>query len=139
MTQTLPRPITEYIEASNTFDGDRLIAAFADDALVNDARREFWGTDAIKRWSDREVIGDKVTIDVKKVKEHYGDFVVDAVVDEEFDKTNPPYIVILTHYFTVSDDKIVSLIIIRNTSVEYSDTQGRRWGCSPRLSSARAG
>ena len=118
MTQTLPKPITEYIEASNTFDGDRLIAAFADDALVNDARREFWGTDAIKRWSDREVIGDKVTIDVKKVKEHYGDFVVDAVVDEEFDKTNPPYIVILTHYFTVSDDKIVSLIIIRNTSVE---------------------
>jgi len=54
-------------------------------------------------------------MDVKKVKEHYGDFVVDAVVDEEFDKTYPPYIVNLTHYFTVSNDKIVSLIIIRNT------------------------
>jgi hypothetical protein len=118
MTQTLPKPITEYIEASNTFDGDRLIAAFAADALVNDARREFWGTDAIKRWSDREVIGDRVTMDIKKVKEHYGDFVVDAIVDEEFDKTNPPYIVTLAHYFTVSDDKIVSLIIIRNTPVE---------------------
>jgi hypothetical protein len=118
MTQTLPKPITEYIEASNTFDGDRLIAAFADDALVNDARREFWGTAAIKRWSDTEVIGDKVTIDVKKVKEHYGDFVVDAIVDEEFVETNPPYIVVLTHYFTVSDDKIVSLIIIRNMRVE---------------------
>jgi hypothetical protein len=43
-TQALPKPITEYIEASNTFDGDRLIAAFADDALVNDARREFWAS-----------------------------------------------------------------------------------------------
>jgi hypothetical protein len=118
MTSTLPRPVTEYIEASNTFDGDRLIAAFADDALVNDARREFWGTDAIKRWSEVEVIGDKVTIDVMEVKEHYGDFIVDAVVDEEFVTTNPPYIVILTHYFTVSDDKIVSLIIIRNTRVD---------------------
>jgi hypothetical protein len=118
MTQTLPKPIAEYIEASNTFDGDRLIAAFADDALVNDARRELWGTDAIKRWSDTEVIGDKVTMDVKKVKEHYGDYVVDAIVDEEFVETNPPYIVVLTHYFTVSDDKIVSLIIIRNTRVE---------------------
>ena len=117
-TQALPKPITEYIEASNTFDGDRLIAAFAPDALVNDARREFWGTDAIKRWSDTEVIGDKVTIDVTKVKEHYGDFVVDALVDEEFDEANPPYIVTLTHYFTVSNDKIVSLIIIRNTSVK---------------------
>jgi hypothetical protein len=117
MTQALPRPITEYIEASNTFDADRLIAAFADDALVNDARREFWGVDAIRRWSDTEVIGDKVTIDVTKVKEHYGDFVVDALVDEEFDEANPPYLVTLTHYFTVSGDKIVSLIIIRNTSV----------------------
>jgi hypothetical protein len=37
MTQTLPKPIAEYIEATNTSDGDRLIAAFADDALVNDA------------------------------------------------------------------------------------------------------
>jgi hypothetical protein len=54
-------------------------------------------------------------MDVKNVKEHYGDFVVDALVDEEFDKTNPPYVVILTHYFRVSNDKIVSLIIIRNT------------------------
>jgi hypothetical protein len=114
MTRSLPSPIAEYIEASNTFDGDRLIAAFAEDALVNDARREFWGIDAIKRWSAEEVIGDKVTMDVKEVKEHYGGFIVDAVVDEEFDKTNLPYLVILTHYFTVSDDKIVSLIIIRN-------------------------
>jgi hypothetical protein len=114
MTRSLPSPIAEYIEASNTFDGDRLIAAFAEDALVNDARREFWGIDAIRRWSDEEVIGDKVTMDVKEVKEHYGGFIVDAVVDEEFDKTNLPYLVILTHYFTVSDDKIVSLIIIRN-------------------------
>jgi hypothetical protein len=118
MTQTLPKPITEYIEATNTFDGDRLIAAFAEDALVNDARREFWGTDAIKRWSDEEIIGDKVTMDVKEVKEHHGGFVIDAVVDEEFDKTNLPYLVVLTHYFTLSDDKIVSLIIIRNMRAE---------------------
>ena len=118
MTQTLPKPITEYFEASNTVDAGRLIAAFADDALVNDARREFWGTEAIKRWSATEVIGEKVTLDVKKVRKHYGAFVVDAIVDEEFDEAYPPYLVVLTHYFTVSDDKIVSLIIIRNTHAE---------------------
>jgi hypothetical protein len=117
MDQNLPRPITEYIGASNTFDGDRLIAAFADDALVNDARREFWGIEAIKRWSDKEIIGDKVTMDVQEVIEHYGDFVVAAVMDGEYDKTNLPVVVILTHYFTVRNDKIVSLIIIRNTPV----------------------
>jgi hypothetical protein len=54
-TATIPRPVTEYIEASNTFDGDRMIAAFAEDALVNDAKREFWGAEAIKRWLDKEV------------------------------------------------------------------------------------
>ena len=37
MGLVLAKPVTEYIEASNTFDGDRLLAAFSDDALVNDA------------------------------------------------------------------------------------------------------
>jgi len=114
MPQALPKPIVEYIEASNSCDGDRLVAAFAEDALVNDSRREFWGADAIKRWSHEEIIDDKVAIDVRAVKEHYGDFVVDAVVDEEFDKLYQPYFVNLTHYFRVSGDKIVSLIIVRN-------------------------
>jgi hypothetical protein len=114
MTQSLPKPIAEYIEASNTFDGDRMIAAFAEDAMVNDARREFWGVDAIKRWSDKEIIGDKVTMAVKEVREHYGEFIVDAVVDGTFDKSKLPEVVVLTHYFTVRDDKIVNLIIILN-------------------------
>jgi hypothetical protein len=113
-TVTIPKPVTEYIEASNTFDADRLIAAFAEDALVNDARREFWGRDAIKRWLDKEVIGDKVTMDVTEVIEHYGVIVVAARMDGEFDKTNLPDELILTHYFEVHDDQIATLIIIRN-------------------------
>jgi hypothetical protein len=113
-TITTPRPVTEYIEASNAFDAERLIAAFADDALVNDARREFRGADAIKRWLDKEVIGDKVTMDVTSVVEHYGEIIVAARMDGEFDKSNLPDELILTHYFTVRDEKIVTLIIIRN-------------------------
>jgi hypothetical protein len=111
---TVPKPVREYIEASNAFDGDRLIAAFADDALVNDARREFWGRDAIKRWLDKEVIGDKVTMDVTEIIEHYGAIVVAARMDGQFDKTNLPDELILTHYFTVHDGQIATLIIIRN-------------------------
>jgi hypothetical protein len=114
MTESLPSAVTEYIEASNTFDGDRLIAAFADDALVNDARREFWGAGAIRTWADREIIGDKVTMDVTGVTEHYGTFAVNAKMDGEYDKTNLPDPLILTHYFTVRDGKIVTLVIILN-------------------------
>ena len=43
MSSTLPAPVQGYIAASNAFDGDALIAWFADDALVND-RREFWAS-----------------------------------------------------------------------------------------------
>ena len=118
MTRTLPRPITEYIEASNVFDGGRLLASFADDTLVNDARREFRGTEAIKCWSDKEIIGDKVVMDVIDVREHYGMVIVDAIMDGEFDRTGLPDELVLTHYFTVSDDRIVSLFIIRNVPSE---------------------
>jgi ketosteroid isomerase-like protein len=115
---TLPKPVQEYIDASNAFDGERLIAAFADDALVNDARREFWGTQAIKRWADREVIGDKVTLEIRDVIEHYDEVIVNGLMDGEFDKTNLPDEVILTHYFTVRDERIVTLIIIRNNPAD---------------------
>jgi hypothetical protein len=114
MSELLPPPIREYVEASNAFDGDRLIAAFAHDAMVNDARREFWGVDAIKRWSDKEIIGDKVTLDVTRVTVHHDMVIVDALVDGEFDKSALPDEVVLTHYFTLHDGKIVSLIIIFN-------------------------
>jgi hypothetical protein len=114
MNTTRSKPVETYITASNAFDGDALIAAFADDAFVNDARREFYGTDAIRVWLDREVIGDKVTMDVTATSEHYGDVTVHAVMDSEYDKTGLLDPLVLTHYFTVRDDHIVRLIIIRN-------------------------
>jgi len=114
MSSTLPAPVQGYITASNAFDGDALIGWFAADAFVNDARREFWGQDAIRGWLDREVIGDKVTMDVTASSEHYGDVIVHAVMDGEFDKTGLPDPLILTHYFTVRDSRITRLIIIRN-------------------------
>jgi ketosteroid isomerase-like protein len=112
--RTLPTAVREYVDASNAFDGDRLIAVFAEDALVNDARREFRGRDSIRNWLDKEIIGDKVTMDVTDVRAHYDVVIVDAAMDGEFDKTNLPDPLILTHYFTIRDDTIVTLIIIRN-------------------------
>jgi hypothetical protein len=110
----LPAPVQGYITSSNAFDGDTLIGWFAEDAVVNDARREFWGAAAIRRWLDREVIGDKVTMDVVAASDHRGDVVVQAVMDGEYDKTGLPDPLILSHYFSVRDDRIVGLIIIHN-------------------------
>jgi hypothetical protein len=46
--------------------------------------------------------------------EHYGEVIVHAVTDGEYDKTGLPDPLVLTYYFTVRGDRIVRLIIIRN-------------------------
>jgi hypothetical protein len=114
-TNTLDPIIAEHVAAINAFDEDAIVATFADDALANDAHREFWGAGAIRRWVAKEIVGDKVTLEVTEVIEHYAQTIVRGRYDGEFDKTKLPDELILTNYFTVRDGKIISLIVIRNT------------------------
>jgi hypothetical protein len=39
----LPPLVAAYVEATNTFDLERLMATFAEGALVNDQLRDYWG------------------------------------------------------------------------------------------------
>src|SRR5579859_5937418 len=114
-TTGLAAVVAEHIAAVNAGDEDAIMATFADDALVNDARREFWGSAAIRRWVAKEMTGDHVSIDVTEVIDHYCDAIVRGRYDGTFDKTNLPDELILTNYFTVRDGKIVRLIVIFNT------------------------
>jgi ketosteroid isomerase-like protein len=118
-TEKLTGVLAEHIRAVNAFDEDAIMATFASDALVNDARREFFGADAIRRWVAKEMVGDKVTLDVTEVVEHYDMTLVRARYDGEYDKTNLPDELIMTNYCTVKDGKIVSLFIIRNMPTDY--------------------
>jgi hypothetical protein len=54
---TLPFPVNEVFEATNTGDLPRFVAAFAADGVVDDSGRVFLGHDAIARWSQAESIG----------------------------------------------------------------------------------
>jgi hypothetical protein len=120
MTNNVHPIITQHIAAMNAFDPNGLVATFADDALVNDNHREFWGSDAIRRWVEKELVGDQVTMEVREVVEHYGQTIVRGAYDGNYDKTNlPPGDLILSNYFTVANGKIVSLIVIHNRPVEY--------------------
>ena len=118
-TTALAPVLAGHIAAVNAFDENAIVATFADDALVNDAHREFWGSEAIRGWVAREMTGDQVTIDVTEVIDHHGDTIVRGRYDGTFDKTNLPEELILTNYFTIRDGKIVSLIVIRNTPPAY--------------------
>jgi hypothetical protein len=106
--------VAAYVEATNSCDLDRLLATFADDALVNDQLRDYWGRTAIRAWAERDIIGDRLTMNVTKVIEHYGTFIVSANVDGNYDKRGLPDPLTLAFYFTPSGDRIVQLIILRN-------------------------
>ena len=110
----LPPLGAAYVEATNSFDLDRLMATFAEDALVNDQLRDYWGKPAISEWAKRDIIGEKLTMNVTKVIHHYENFIVTADVDGNFDKRGLPDPLELAFYFTAQSDLIVQLIILRN-------------------------
>ena len=118
-TTMLEGIVAEHVAAVNAFDTDAIMATFAEDAYVNDNRREFRGIDAVRRFVERELVGDRVTMDVREVVEHHGDTIVRAAYEGDFDKTNLPDEVILSNYFSVRDGKIVSLVTISNRPAEY--------------------
>jgi hypothetical protein len=110
----LPPLVAAYVEATNSFDLERLLATFADDALVNDQLRDYRGREAIREWAARDIIGQGLTIEVTSAIELYGHFVVTANVDGTFDKRGLPDPLVLAFYFSLHGDQIVQLIILRN-------------------------
>jgi SnoaL-like domain len=119
MSQALTGIIAEHIRAINAFDLEAIVATFAMDAYVNDNRREIIGNKAIRRWIEKEIVGDHVTIQVREVLDHYDGTIVRGAYDGTYDKTNLPEELILSNYFTVRNGKVVSLIIIFNQPSPY--------------------
>jgi len=115
----LPAIVTEHIAAVNDFDTDRIVATFAPDAFVNDNRREIWGAEAIRAFVAKEFVGDHVTMEVREVIDHYGDIIVRAKYDGTYDKANLPDELVMTSYFGVRQNKIVSLAVIFNQPSPY--------------------
>jgi ketosteroid isomerase-like protein len=115
----LPPVVAEHIDAVNAFDTDRIVSTFAPGAFVNDNRREIWGADAIRKFIDKEFVGDHVTMEVREVIDHYGDIIVRAKFDGTYDKTNLPDELVMTSYFAVRDGKITSLTVIFNQPSPY--------------------
>ena len=119
MTNPLSGVVADYISAVNAFDTDAIVATFAEDAYVNDNRREINGVAALRRFIATEFVGDRVTMEVREVIDHYGDIIVRARFDGTYDKTNLPDELIMSSYFGVRDNKIVSLAVIFNQPSDY--------------------
>ncbi|MCU1684585.1 MAG: hypothetical protein JWQ81_5324 [Amycolatopsis sp.] len=119
MTTELTGVIADHIAAVNAFDTDAIVATFAEDAYVNDNKREISGIVAVRKWVEKEMVGDKVTMDVREVVDHHGDIIVRAAYDGMYDKTNLPDELVMSNYFSVRDNRIISLVVIFNRPSEY--------------------
>src|SRR5262245_35376752 len=68
----LDAPIRQMIDATNRGDDAGFLAAFADDAMLDDWGRTFTGQDEIAGWNARENIGVNSHIEVTSVAREGG-------------------------------------------------------------------
>lgn len=106
MPEELPPPVARMLDAANAHDLDAFLAAFVEGGIVDDWGREFVGTAAIRSWSDREFIGQRVSLEVREVETNAETTVVTAQVGG--DGFNGP-----SHFSFVVDDDRVSRMAIR--------------------------
>jgi hypothetical protein len=112
----LPRAVATFVDAVNALDLEMF-------ASVNDQLREFRGQEQIRSWAASEIIGEKFKMTVVDADRRYGNCVVNATVDGEFDKRGLPDPLLLTFYFSVQGERIIQLIILRNLP-EHAATPG---------------
>ena len=65
---SLPQAVADFFAATNTDDRNRFLAAFADDAVLDDWGHVYAGKDAIAGWNARENIGVNSRIEVTGVE-----------------------------------------------------------------------
>jgi hypothetical protein len=106
--------VADFIRATNLGDLAALLATFADDALVNDQLRDYWGISAIAAWARRDIIGEQITLEVVNTVQHYGHWIITAHIEGIFDRRGLPDPLVLAFYFSSAGNKIVQLIILRN-------------------------
>jgi hypothetical protein len=111
VSTALPAVIEAHIAAVNSGDLDGLMATFADDAYVA-TQTEARGPEPVRALLVREFIDDHVTLDVREVIEHHGDYIVRTRYDGDYDKTNLPDPLIMTNYFALRGGKISTLAVI---------------------------
>jgi hypothetical protein len=101
-----------FVEAVNAFDAERLVDLFAEDAHVNDQLRDFWGKVAIGNWIRREIVGERLSMDVLLARRHFGDVMLSANVSGDFDRTGLPDPMVVSFIFSLRDGKVVRLITL---------------------------
>jgi hypothetical protein len=111
---SLPEPVAAFVSAVNAGEVEAVVESFAGRALVNDELQEHWNREGITDWARRQVVAQRLSIDVRRIVRNGDHTAVTAEVDGSFDKRGLPDPLVLTFYFSTSGGKIVQLLIQRN-------------------------
>jgi hypothetical protein len=117
MSIALPPVIEAHVAAVNAGDLDAVTATVADDAFVS-AQTQAQGIDAVRALLATEFIDDHVTLEVRDVIDHHGDFIVRTKYDGTYDKTDLPDPLVMTNYYSLRNGKIITLAVISTPPAE---------------------
>ena len=68
MSPDLPAPVARAIAAVNAEDTDAFLSQFGADGWIDDNGRRFTGHDAMRGWSDRELIGAHTRFEITRAE-----------------------------------------------------------------------
>ena len=83
MSPDLPAPVARAIAAVNAEDTDAFLSQFGADGWIDDNGRRFTGHDAMRAWSDRELIGAHTRFEITGAEPTADGVVVDIEVASE--------------------------------------------------------
>jgi ketosteroid isomerase-like protein len=107
MSVALPRPIQNYIDASNAHDVPSILTCFADDATVRDENATHHGKSNIERWLRTTI--EKYKFQFKPLSTEDRDN--ETIVVVQISGTFPGSPITLDYRFAIANEKVASLII----------------------------
>jgi hypothetical protein len=107
MSIHLPASISAYFSARNSFDADRVLVTFDENAIVNDEDKQYRGRAEIRAWIEETTRKYRATASPKDARKTGGEIIVSAVVSGNFDGSP----LLLDHVFTLTGQKIGRLEI----------------------------
>ena len=105
MSDDLDPPIQQMLDATNRGDSDAFVAAFADDAVLDDWGRTFTGHEEIAGWNARENIGVNSHLEATGVEQEGDEIRVGVAV------TGGGYNGGGSMTFTLAGDRIATMVI----------------------------
>jgi hypothetical protein len=103
----LPRIIKKYVDASNKYEGESILACFSNDAVVRDGHETLYGKQAIEGWIAKTIDKNKIQFKPLSIKRgqgrrrRYGGGIGNV-------RWKPDH---LDYHITIADEKITLLTI----------------------------